>query len=534
MLTLTGPGGTGKTRLALQLAAEVLPDFADGVYVVFLAPIREPELVVSAIAQALGDPRRGRAAAAGERVDFLRERQTLLGARQLRADAAAAPLVAELLAACPRLKVVVTSREVLHLYGEQEYSTPPLALPDPKQRGAADAEYVSHLAQSPAVALFVQRGAAAKPGFALTPANAAAVAEICIRLDGLPLALELAAAKLKLFPPQMLLARLQQRLALLTGGAQDLPARQRTLRDTIAWSYDLLAAGEQKFFRRLSVFVGGFTLEAAQAVGAADDLGMDFLDALAGLVDKSLVRQLGGRQRRGALWHVGDDPGVWAGAAHRQRRGGGGAPPTCPVLPGVGRGAGAGAKGAKPCGEPGAAWRGRSITCARRWRGARLTRSSTEVGLRLAGALAWFGLFGNHVGEARAVARSRNGASSAPRSRAPKRCGAQDDGHGPGRLTRSQSPNSRRASPLAQACVTTAGLLSPCATLDYASLLQGDVSGRTALWRGECIALAGGRQPMGSGSRASTFGLAHAIAGDQTTALRPLSGVSHGIQDSAG
>ena len=163
----------------------------------------------------------------------------------------------------------MTSRATLHLYGEHEFPVPPLALPDANHLAAVETDLVASLAHYAAVELFVQRAMAAKPDFALTAANAAAVAEICIGLDGLPLAIELAAAKIKLFPPPALLARLQQRLTLLTGGPHDLPARQRTLRDEIAWSYDLLTAAEQTLFRRLAVFVGGFTLEAAQAVGNA-------------------------------------------------------------------------------------------------------------------------------------------------------------------------------------------------------------------------------------------------------------------------
>jgi predicted ATPase/DNA-binding CsgD family transcriptional regulator len=205
---------------------------------------------------------------------------------------AAAPLVVALLTGCHRLKVLVTSRATLHLYGEQEFPVPPLALPAPKQLNTIGAELAPSLAQVASVTLFVQRALAVKPDFALTATNAVAIAEICIGLDGLPLAIELAAAKLKLFSPPALLARLQQRLTLLTGGAHDLPARQRTLRDEIAWSYDLLAPGEQLLFRRLAVFAGGWTLEATETMGyapQASSADLDVLDLLAHLVNKSLV-----------------------------------------------------------------------------------------------------------------------------------------------------------------------------------------------------------------------------------------------------
>jgi predicted ATPase/DNA-binding CsgD family transcriptional regulator len=292
LLTLTGPGGIGKTRLALQVAANLLDHFIDGVYFVSLAPIREPGLVIAAIAQTL-DVHEVAGRPLQQRVqEYLRNKQLLLVLDNFEQVVAAAPVVAEWLAHSQRLKVLVTSRVTLHLYGEHEFPVPPLALPESKQVARGETDLIPTLAQVPAVALFVQRAQAAKPDFALTATNAMSVAELCIGLDGLPLALELAAARLKLFSLPALLARLQQRLKLLTGGPQDLPARQRTLRDEITWSYDLLTASEQLLFRRLAVFSGGFTLEAAQVVGnATEDLGVDVLEALASLTDQNLLWQ---------------------------------------------------------------------------------------------------------------------------------------------------------------------------------------------------------------------------------------------------
>jgi len=289
LLTLTGPGGTGKTRLGLQIAAEVIDDFADGVMFVPLDPIVDPSLVVSAIAQALGVREvEGQPLLASVR-QFLRGKQLLLLLDNFEHVLAAAPLVAELLASCPQLRVLVTSRAALHLRGEQEFAVPPLALPDQGQ-----AQDVQSLVQCPAVALFLARAQSVKSDFQLTAANALAIVAICAQLDGLPLAIELAAARIKLLPPEALLARLDQRLRLLTGGARDLPSRQQTLRGAIGWSYDLLSAAEQCLFTRLAVFAGGWTLEAAEAVcNAADDLGVDVLDGLSSLLDKSLIRQTG-------------------------------------------------------------------------------------------------------------------------------------------------------------------------------------------------------------------------------------------------
>lgn len=292
LLTLTGPGGIGKTRLAMQVAANLLDHFVDGVYFVSLAPIREPDQVCAVIAQtwrlseATGRPLQE------SLHDYLREKQLLLVLDNFEQVLAAAPLVGALLTTCVRLKVLVTSRTMLHLYGEHEFPVPPLALPQPNQLAALEKEVAAHAAQYPALELFRQRAIAIQPGFALTAGNAAAVAKICIALDGLPLAIELAAARIKLFSPPVLLARLQQRLPLLTGGPHDLPARQRTLRDEIAWSYDLLTADEQRLFRRLAVFIGGFTLEAAEAVGNGDgDLGIDVLTGVTTLVDHNLLKQ---------------------------------------------------------------------------------------------------------------------------------------------------------------------------------------------------------------------------------------------------
>ncbi len=268
LLTLTGPGGTGKTRLGLQAAAELSEVFPDGVFFVNLAPISDPNLVVPTIAQTL-EVKEGAGHVLLDLVyAFLQEKQVLLLLDNFEQVVDAGVQVTALLAACHQLKVLVTSREVLHVRGEQEFAVPPLTLPDPEHLPDLLA-----LSQYEAVALFIQRAQAVRPEFEVTSANAPAVAEICVRLDGLPLAIELAAARVKVLPPQALLARLDHRLTVLTSGARDVPARQQTLRNTIEWSYKLLDVHEQRLFRWLSIFVGGCTLEAAEAVCAPPDDG---------------------------------------------------------------------------------------------------------------------------------------------------------------------------------------------------------------------------------------------------------------------
>ncbi len=289
LLTLTGTGGIGKTRLGLQVATDLLADFADGVYFVSLAPVSDPDLVVPTIAQTLGLKDSGGQHPLELLKASLSEKRLLLLLDNFEQVLAAAPQLAELLVACPHLKLLVTSRAVLHIRGEQEFPVPPLALPDLTQLPERET-----LAQVAAVALFLQRAWATKPDLQLTSTNARAIAQICVQLDGLPLAIELAAARSKLLPPQALLARLGQRLALLTSGAQDAPARQQTLRNTIAWSYNLLTAQEQQLFRRLSVFVGGCTLQAVETLcnSLEDGRGAEWiLDGVASLIDKSLLQQ---------------------------------------------------------------------------------------------------------------------------------------------------------------------------------------------------------------------------------------------------
>jgi predicted ATPase/serine/threonine protein kinase len=288
LLTLTGPGGTGKTRLAVQVAADLADLFEGGVSFVNLAPIADPWLVASAVALAVGVRESGDRPLVRAIADHLRSRgTTLLVMDNFEQVSDAAALVRELLDACPALKVLVTSRLVLHIYGEQEFPVPPLPLP------ALDAVAApAALMECASIALFVQRAAAGRPDFALTSKNAEAVVEICRRLDGLPLAIELAAARVKILPPAELLARIERRLELLTGGARDLPERQQTLRGAIKWSYDLLTPPEQTLFRRLSVFAGGCTLEGAEAVcNTCEDLGIDVFDGVASLVDNSLLVQ---------------------------------------------------------------------------------------------------------------------------------------------------------------------------------------------------------------------------------------------------
>ncbi|MFN8483159.1 MAG: helix-turn-helix domain-containing protein [Anaerolineae bacterium] len=285
-VTLTGPGGVGKTRLALAAAANALDEFADGAHFVDLAPITDPNLVASAVADALGIRVQGTRSPLDALKDGLRDKRLLLVLDNFEQVLAASPLVPQLLVAAPGLKVLVTSRVVLHLRGEQEFPVPPLPLPDLRRLPPLDG-----LSQYAAIALFAQRAASVRPDFGLTDANAPFVAAICHRLDGLPLAIELAAARVKVFSPPALLQRLDSRLKTLTLGPRDAPTRHQALRDAIAWSYDLLTEPEKRLFRRLGVFVGGFTLEAAEAVCHADGSpAIDVGDGVSSLVDKSLVQ----------------------------------------------------------------------------------------------------------------------------------------------------------------------------------------------------------------------------------------------------
>ena len=289
LLTLLGPGGVGKTRLAIEVAAQLGDDFTDGAQFVDLSAVRDPALVLPTVAQTLGAREVPGSSLHETLANALRGRELLLVLDNLEQVTEAGADVAALLGAAPRLRILATSRAPLRLRAEHEYPVLPLPVPNPVGGDVASAPEV---ADNPAVALFIQRAQAVAPSFALTNANAAAVAEICRRLDGLPLAIELAAARAKVLSPQALLARLANRLSLLTAGAQDQPERLRTMRATIAWSHDLLVPEEQVLFRRLAVFVGGFDLEAAEAVvGDTGAPHLDLLEGVASLVDKSLLRR---------------------------------------------------------------------------------------------------------------------------------------------------------------------------------------------------------------------------------------------------
>jgi predicted ATPase/class 3 adenylate cyclase len=296
LLTLTGPGGSGKSRLALAAADDLLPQFQDGAWSVDLAPVTDPALVPAAVANALGVREAGDRPILDGVKEHLRDRELLVVVDNFEQVAEAGPVLEELLGAAPRLRVMVTSRVVLSLRGEQELAVPPLPVPDPDRlpRDLADLEAVA------AVRLFRDRAAAASPRFALTAANAPVVAEITARLDGLPLAIELAATRTKVLTPEQILSRLKRRLSAVTSGPRSLPKRQQTLRAAIAWSYDLLSEPERRLFARLSVFTGGWTFEAAEAVCDPESFGLDALDGLTSLVDKSLVRraELPGRPAR--------------------------------------------------------------------------------------------------------------------------------------------------------------------------------------------------------------------------------------------
>ena len=290
LVTLTGPGGIGKTRLALQATAGLAASFPGGTYFIPLAPVNDVALVPSVIAQTMGLRQSSNQPALEAVCDYLQKAlraPLLLLFDNFEHMTEAAPVVAELLTRSPHLKVLVTSRAPLHVYGEREFPVPTLGVPDLKWAPPLDA-----LVQYPAVRLFRQRARAVKPDFEITKENARSVVMICQQLDGLPLAIELAAARIKLLSPFAMQVRLESRLQLLTGGARDLPERQQTLRGAMDWSYGLLTAAEQTLFRRLSVFVGGCTLEAVEAVcDTRQDLGLDVLEGMASMVDKSLAQQ---------------------------------------------------------------------------------------------------------------------------------------------------------------------------------------------------------------------------------------------------
>jgi len=288
LLTLTGPGGTGKTRLSLRIAATVLDQFPDGVYFVALSAIHDPELVPSAIAQALSISTTGQRRPIDALLDHLREKRMLLVLDNFEQVLDAAPVASQLLEGSAGLRVLVSSRAVLRVSGEQEFPVPPLGLPDLKALPGLAA-----LSQFEAVRLFIERAVAVKPDFQATNENAPAIAGICERVDGLPLAIELAAARVKLFSPQALFIRLEKSLSALGTGTRDAPARQQTLRGAIQWSYDMLDAGHRRLVARVSVFARGGNLEQLESVcGPAEDVGGDVLDALDQLADQSLLRRL--------------------------------------------------------------------------------------------------------------------------------------------------------------------------------------------------------------------------------------------------
>lgn len=286
LLTLTGPGGTGKTRLALRVAEDLATHVADAVAFVPLASVAEASLVPSAVAHALGVRESGDRPITERLIGVLRNRRLLLILDNFEHLLAASPFVGELLTASPQLTIVVTSRTPLGISGEQRFPVPPMALPE-----LAVSVTASAITETEAVQLFVTRARAAQPEFTVDDATAGAVAAICRQLDGLPLAIELAAARIVVFPPPALLARLQRRLPLLVGGPRDAPHRLQTMRDAIAWSYDLLRAEDQALFRRLAIFVGGWTLAAAEEVAGAE---IEVVQGLSALVASSLVRQDGG------------------------------------------------------------------------------------------------------------------------------------------------------------------------------------------------------------------------------------------------
>ncbi|HET9319998.1 MAG TPA: AAA family ATPase, partial [Bryobacteraceae bacterium] len=292
-VTLTGPGGSGKTRLAREAARSLAADFPDGTFLVSLAPIRDPDYIAHVIAQTLEVRETGSDPVLQRLKNFLEKRRLLLLLDNFEQILDAGPLVANLLSSCPQLQVLVTSRSALRVSGEREFPVPPLAIPDPHYLPADE-----DLLRYASVGLFIDRARAANPNMQADSGALRDIATICARLDGLPLAIELAAARTKLLTPAAMLARFEAGLPILTGGARDLPERQRTLHAAIAWSYDLLDPVEQALFRRLSVFSGGCNLDSAEAVctepGPSGEPVVDVLETIASLLDKNLVTQAKG------------------------------------------------------------------------------------------------------------------------------------------------------------------------------------------------------------------------------------------------
>ena len=300
---MTGPGGTGKTRLSQQIAADLIDDYEHGVWFVDLSCIFDPMLVATMINAALGI-REGEGQSAKDALKHhLKDRQLLLVLDNFEQIMDAARLVASLMRDAPDLKVLVTSREVLRIRGEHVYPVPPLGLPENGDRHQTAAT----IAQYEAVRLFTDRAQAANPNFDVTEDNAPDVVHICHRLDGLPLALELAAARLRMMTPAAIVAQLENRLKAIRGGARDLPERQQTIQGAIDWSYDLLSDEEKDVFARLGIFAGGWSLEAAEAVCGGE---VDVYTVMESLLDKSLIRQSAPLARRTALQYAGDHPRV--------------------------------------------------------------------------------------------------------------------------------------------------------------------------------------------------------------------------------
>jgi predicted ATPase len=289
IVTFTGSGGSGKTRLSIETARGLVERFRGGVFFVSLAMLTDPNLVASEIVGTLGVEEKKEMPLIESLKDYLRDKRILLVLDNFEQVISAAPIVAELLSNCPTLKLLITSRSPLRVRGEHEFPVLPLPIPNLKNLPTFEA-----LLDYAAVALFVQRAQNVRLGFSPTSQNARTIVEICARLDGLPLALELAAARIRILSPNEMLRLLEKEKGheLLTSGARDLPARQRTVHDTIAWSYELLDVDEKKLFRRLSVFVGGFSLEAAEAIcNGPHDLQGEAFDGLSRLAEKSLLRR---------------------------------------------------------------------------------------------------------------------------------------------------------------------------------------------------------------------------------------------------